>query len=183
MRPERPVVAHHFEAMGTRCAIFTSGRPCFDGEEWVHIMAARLTRFSPESELSHLNATAGEWIAISPELEAVLRAAEHAYELSSGLVNVAVLPSLLAAGYTRTFREGPATAVLERARPAPSLPAVLEVQAGRARLQPGAGLDLGGIAKGWMADRLAELLDRECVVNLGGDLRVIGTWPIGFGET
>lgn len=184
MRPDSAVAAHHFEAMGTMCSVFTTG-PAGDralaAERWVEATASRLTRFSPDSELSRLNARAGEWVEISPELEAVLRAAKIAYESSFGLVNVAVLPSMLAAGYTRTFGDGPTTLTLERARPAPALPAVVDVRRGRARVARGVGIDLGGIAKGWMADRLCELIGPNAVVNLGGDLRAAGPGPLGDG--
>ena len=184
MPPDKAVVAHHFEAMGTACSLFAVGMPerCLvDGERWVHDLASRLTRFSADSELSRLNERAGEWVEISVELEAVLRAARRAYEMSSGLVNVAVLPSLLAAGYTRTLSAGATAVTLERARPAPALPEVLHVRAGLARIEPGACLDLGGIAKGWMADRLCEVLGPNAVVNLGGDLRAVGAGPRGDG--
>jgi len=184
MRPEQAVVAHHFEAMGTACSLFAVGRPqsCLVlGERWVHDLASRLTRFSADSELSRLNTRAGEWVEVSAELEAVLRAAERAYELSSGLVNAAVLPSMLAAGYTRTLNAGATTVMLERARPAPALPEVLRVRPARARIESGAGIDLGGIAKGWMADRLCEVIGPNAVVNLGGDLRAVGAGPQGHG--
>lgn len=184
MRPDHEVVAHRFEAMGTECAIFTVGVSAdlgSRGEAWVRDLAARITRFSPDSELSRLNERAGEWTDISPEVEAVLRAAQRAYEVSSGLVNASVLPSMLAAGYTRTFRDGPTTATLDRSRPAPALPDVLEVRSGRARVAPRAGLDMGGIAKGWMADRVCDVMGLNAVVNLGGDLRASGPGPRGDG--
>ena len=170
--------------MGTECAIFTVGVSAdlgSRGEAWVRDLAARITRFSPDSELSRLNERAGEWTDISPEVEAVLRAAQRAYEVSSGLVNASVLPSMLAAGYTRTFRDGPTTATLDRSRPAPALPDVLEVRSGRARVAPRAGLDMGGIAKGWMADRVCDVMGLNAVVNLGGDLRASGPGPRGDG--
>lgn len=48
---------------------------------------------------------------------------------------------------------------------------------------PDAALDLGGIAKGWMADRLTELLEgeglRDFIVNLGGNVVVRGEKPNG----
>jgi thiamine biosynthesis lipoprotein len=62
----------------------------------------------------------------------------------------------------------------------------------RIRLPSGARLDLGGIAKGWAADRA---LDRffasftNVIVSLGGDMRVRGgaqpgaCWAIGVGDT
>src|SRR5579859_946236 len=151
----RRISAHHFAAMGTSCSLFAaepSPLTLLNGELWVRSLAARLTRFDARSELSLLNAAAGRWTSVSPEMEALLRESLRAHEMSGGLVNVAVLPSMLAAGYTRTLAAGPTPARLELARSAPLLPEVLEVAPGRARLATGAGIDLGGIAKGWMAD-------------------------------
>src|SRR6202171_4780293 len=92
-----PVEAHHFEALGTNCSLFAVGLSrgrLLEGEFWVRRLGARLTRFSPESELSLLNRSTGRWIDVSSEMEALLRAALTAYELSSGLVNVAVMSSM-----------------------------------------------------------------------------------------
>jgi thiamine biosynthesis lipoprotein len=64
---------------------------------------------------------------------------------------------------------------------------VLTVRPRGARLQRGCGLDLGGIAKGWMADRLALQLGPDSLANIGGDLRAVGPgpagdgWPVGMG--
>ncbi|HEV8469349.1 MAG TPA: FAD:protein FMN transferase [Candidatus Limnocylindria bacterium] len=157
-----------------------------EGEAWVQEMHDRLTRFAPSSELSRFNASAGGWADVSPLLESLLRECLRASEISGGLVNAAVLPALLAAGYTRTFSEGP-TAVTATVVP-PSLPEVLEVREGSARLRQGASVDLGGIAKGWLADRLASDLGPNTLVNLCGDLSARGGgatgdgWPVGMGE-
>src|SRR5690349_613126 len=180
------VISHHFDAMGTSRSLLTVGRSpedLLEGERWVRHMAARLTIFSPDSELSQLNAQAGDWRVVSIDLSSVLRAALDAYAMSAGMVNAAVLPSMTAIGYTRPLAHGRASAKLDRARPLPPLPEVLEVRGREARVAAGAGIDLGGIAKGWMADRLSETLGPDCVVNLGGDLRVAGTWPVGIGGT
>ena len=184
MRPERTVESHLFEALGTNCGLFAVGQKrgrLMEGEFWVHRLGARLTRFTTGSELSRINQSAGQWTDVSPETEAVLRAALSAYAMSMGLVNVAVLPSMLAVGYTRPFADGPGAIAIDGAPPLPSLPEVLEVSAGRARVAKGAGIDLGGVAKGWMADRLCDLLGPNCVANLGGDLRAVGDGPHGEG--
>ena len=159
------------------------------GERWVRTVGARLTRFSRDSELSQLNGSKGDWMVVTGDLEAVLREALRAYESSGGLVNAAVLPSVIAAGYAQTLAIGPTAAVLEAVEPPPPLPDVLDVRHGRARLRPGCGLDLGGIAKGWMADRLCERYDGNLVANIGGDLRAVGPgprgdgWPVGIAGT
>ena len=190
MRPSPVIEAHHFEALGTICSLFgldVSRAQLLQGEFWVRVLGTRVTRFSKRSELALLNRAAGDWVDVSPEMEELLREALRAFELSAGLVNAAVLPSMLAIGYTRSLAEGVSSAKLEDARPAPPLTDVLTVRRGRARLARGCGLDLGGIAKGWMADRLAAQLGDNVLANIGGDLRASGPgpkgdgWPVGFG--
>ena len=178
MRPE----SRHFEAMGTSCSVFAAER-LDEAAAWVRRVAGLLTRFSADSEISLLNAHAGAWWPVSVETEAVLLASLDAYEMSGGLVNAAVLPSMLAIGYRRPLAEGPAVAVLDRAKPLPRLSDVLSIRRGRARVAAGAGIDLGGIAKGWMADRLCERLGGPSLVNLGGDLYARGAWPVVFAGT
>jgi FAD:protein FMN transferase len=180
MPPE--VNSRHFDAMGTTCSLFATDADLVEGERWVRRMAERLTRFSADSELSRLNARQGAWFPVSADLESVLHAALEAHRMSAGLVNAGVLASMVAIGYTRPVANGHAVATLEAAKPLPPLPEVLEVRPGEARVARGSGIDLGGVAKGWMADRLSDALGAACVVNLGGDLRVRGRWPIGVGE-
>jgi len=184
------VEAHHFEAMGTACSVFgidVTRTTLLKAESGVRRMAARFTRFSDRSELARLNGAEGAWVSVSPEMEELLRESLRAFELSAGLVNAAVLPSMLAIGYTRPLGDGTSTATLESARPAPRLHDVLAVRPGRARVTRGCGVDLGGIAKGWMADRLAGRPGVNMLANLGGDLRAAGSgpagdgWPVGFG--
>ena len=178
-----------FAALGGQCELFAAGAGDLAGARtWLSQMHDRLTRFSADSELSRLNAGAGRWIDVSPELEALLRQSLAAYATSGGLVHIGVLPALLAAGYTRDFAAGP-TPSSDEAIVAPPLPEMLEVDAHRARLRPGTSVDLGGIAKGWLADRAVERIGPNALANLAGDLRARGAgplgegWPVGFGTT
>jgi thiamine biosynthesis lipoprotein len=142
----------------------------------------RFSRFLPDSELSEFNAQAGREVEVSPELESMLRAALDAWWASGGLVNACVLQAMLAIGYTRPLREGPTAPVpVATLAPLPPLPDVLRVCPRRALLHPGAAVDLGGVAKGWMADLLAAGLGENCLVNLGGDLFARGDGPAGDG--
>jgi thiamine biosynthesis lipoprotein len=189
-----------FTALGGECELFgvdVSSAALAEGEAWVRRMDKRLTRFNPWSELSRFNDSAftprsdagrrfGGWVAVSRDLELLLREALRAYAESDGLVHAGVLPALRAAGYTRDFDAGPTAPTAAPPPPAP-LPELLEVRHGGARLVKGAAIDLGGIAKGWMADRLAEHLGANVLVNLAGDLFAHGGgetgegWPVGFG--
>jgi len=180
------VDSHAFTAFGgARCQVVAVDATANDLSAVVaevYAFEARLSRFRTDSELSTFNRRAGEGVAVTPLLEALLRAALDAHARSGGLVNAAVLPALVAAGYDRSIEvirrsgAGP-TATAE---PAPSLDEVLDVGHGWARLHPGAAVDLGGVGKGWLADRLAERLG-DAVVTLGGDLRALGGGPDGNG--
>ena len=139
-----PPSARHFEALGTTCSLFVAGAPgehLERGEAWVRALQARLTRFEPDSELSRFNASAGAWIPVSEELEDLLREALRAWELSGGLVNVAVLSAMHGIGYRRPLREGPSGSIAV-ATPLPALPSPqrrpIIIQAG----QSGPGMDL-----------------------------------------
>jgi thiamine biosynthesis lipoprotein len=173
-----------FEALGTTCHLFGIG-PAARRLDWgagrVFDLGRRLTRFEPDSELSRLNAGAGEWTPVGPELEALLREALRAWEVSGGLVNAACLGAMRAIGYTQPLREGLTMTLDPAPGPLAPLPEVLEVEPGRARLAPGAGVDLGGLAKGWMADRLVEGLGDNALANIGGDLAARGDGPAGEG--
>ena len=154
-----------FQALGSWCHLLVRGGDgdaarLDAGRSWVETMHRRLTRFDPGSELWALNAAGGRWTEVSPELEGVLRACLTADEISAGLVNAAVLQSMLAIGYTRPLAAGPTPAALEATRALPRLSEVLAVERGRARVV-GAGIDLGGVAKGWLADRLCGRLGGE----------------------
>lgn len=162
--------SYRFEALGGECELyaFAPREPLERTAAWVHGLHRRFTRFEPTSELSRLNARAGAWVAVSPDLREVLAAALDAYADSAGLVNAGVLGAR---------------------GPLPPLPSLLDLRGSRARLAPGAAIDLGGIAKGWIADRAVERLGPNSVANCCGDLRATGGgpdgegWPIGFGGT
>ena len=179
-----------FEGLGSTCHLLgiglEPGRLSW-GTACVAEMHRRFSRFEPGSEISRFNEQAGRWVDVSTELAQMLRTALDAYRLSSGLVHAGVLGSMLAIGYTRSLAVGPTAAVLTRAASLPPLPELLEVKDRRARLRTGFGIDLGGIAKGWLADILAGQLGENCLVNLGGDLFARGLgpggegWPVGLG--
>jgi thiamine biosynthesis lipoprotein len=192
------VDVHHFTAFGgARCSIHAVDATPDELSACVaevYAFEQRLTRFRPDSELSRFNAVAGRRVAASPLLTELLQTALDAWLLTDGLVNAAVLPALMAAGYDRSIeqvrRRAAEARVLPGAdapgggsppgQPAPSLPDVLQVGNDWARLAPGCAIDLGGIGKGWLADRLCERLE-NAAINLGGDVAAAGDGPEGDG--
>ncbi len=182
------LVRRHFGALGSECELLAFGlseAALAEGEAWVRRAETRFTRFEAGSELSAFNRSAGAWKPVSPPMARMLRASLDAYVRSGGLVNVAILPALVAAGYSRRFADGLEAPAGPSPQAAPALPDVLEVAPGQARLRAGCAIDLGGIAKGMLADELALRLGGNVLCNLGGDLRARGAgpgegWPVGL---
>ena len=88
--------------------------------------------------------------------------------------------AVVAAGYDRTFDEVPADGgAVDAAAPAGG---GVRVDGYRVELDEGVRIDLGGIAKGYAAERAAELLAvaGPCLVSAGGDIATRGgSWPVG----
>jgi thiamine biosynthesis lipoprotein len=177
-------------AMGTTVSV--SGD--VDGEvvdgvaDLVRQLEARWSRFRPDSELSWLNAHAGEGPQrVSPGTAALVEGAVTAWLLTDGRFDPTVLPALVAAGYDRDFAAVPASGP---AAPAVAVPGCAWIRvdpaAGLVDLPAGTALDLGGIAKGHTADVAAEALLRAgatwAVVDVGGDIRLAGAAPGGAWE-
>ena len=141
------------------------------------------SRFDRESELSRLNA-AGT-MEVSTDLMRLITLALQMREATGGRFDPTVHAAMVAAGYDRTLddipADGPAAGV---AQPGGGL-VQADPQSGVVTLGMGVALDLGGITKGWAADRAADLLGMagSCLVSMGGDISVRGSldgepWPI-----
>ena len=143
----------------------------------------RLSRFRPDSEVSILNRE--RRIRPTRMLLDLLGQAEAMRLESGGVFNVLSGASVIAAGYDRTFDEIGSGATLRLPPAAPAAPTTTLAPVfqanGNVSLPAGALLDLGGIAKGWAADRAATFLGGlgPACVDAGGDIRVAGIWPAG----
>jgi thiamine biosynthesis lipoprotein len=146
-------------------------------------LEASLSRFRPESELSRLNA-AGE-ATVGADLLELAEAAIEARERTAGRFDPTIHDALVRAGYDRSFEllAGSATgggvgvATVLEPRAARCGGAVrIDREHSRVTLAAGTRLDLGGIAKGYAADRVSEALAQAgpCLVSAGGDIAVRG---------
>ena len=173
--------------MGTVVNVLTpAGHPIAPGvvEEVFRGWETSLTRFSPESELSRLNGRPGEEVPVSDLLFQVVETALLAARATRGVFDPTMLRQIEDLGYDRTFSEVARSP--RPSRPAPSPGGAwrrvkLDREQGTVRLPVGAGIDLGGIAKGMAVDaalrRLDEMGVEVAAVNAGGDLAVLGVAP------
>lgn len=196
---QHSIFRFEFQAMGTLCELQLfavdehsaqriSQRVIAD----VRSLERAYSRYQPDSLLSRINqvAASGGELEVDETTTALLNYAQTCYELSDGLFDISsgLLRQIWRFEEQRLPTQAALDAVLERIGWHK-----LSWQAPCLRFDtPGMELDFGGIVKEYAADRAAQLcLDAGVVsgvVNLGGDIKIIGprldgrSWRIGLGH-
>jgi thiamine biosynthesis lipoprotein len=154
-------------------------------------LESRWSRFRLGSDVDRLNRAAGAPCTVHPDTIDLIERARAAWRATGGLYDPTVYDALVDAGYDRSFDliEAADDRAPPPADPRPTSPTPgaggLEIdhRASTVRLPLGVHLDLGGIGKGRAADLVADALvtagSEHVLVNLGGDLRVVGGHPDG----
>lgn len=188
-----------FRAMNSDILMAAEGSGASQGFEvarrYIEASERRFTRFAQTSELTQVNQGAGNWMKVSPEMFEVLETALACHRETGGLFDPTILPDLEHAGYTKSMDElclsgaAPQTNLQARSEKAAFNRLELRRSDLSIRLPLGMRIDLGGIAKGWIAEQAAlKLADfsSACAVSAGGDMFLIGTpegmenWEIGL---
>lgn len=182
-----------FSAMASRCEMRIAApdepfaRACADaGIAEVRRIEAKYSRYRDDSVTAAINrAAGGEPVRVDDETAALLTFGGRLHEESGGLFD-------LTSGVLRRAWDFKAARLPEPHAVEALLPLVGWSQVewdGQALRLPRAGMeiDFGGIGKEYAADRaaarIAELGVRHGLVNLGGDVRIVGPQPDGSAWT
>lgn len=150
-------------------------------------LEALLSEWRPDSEVSRVNQSAGDWVAVGPETATVIERGLWAGKLSSGSFDITFQ------ALSKVWKFGTAQ------EPHPKPPSRAEVAAlrklvdyrrveldragGRVRIGKDQQLGLGGISKGFIVDRAAAVLReggvQSFLAQAGGDLYGAGRKPDG----
>lgn len=176
-----------FRALGTNCevryvapSLGTAMQFERDARAWVENFEARYSRFRPTSIVSRLNAAAGTWVEIDPEMDEMLDICASLHALTGGILDSTAGPLLQLWDYRNPPTQLPTAARVAAARGLIGWPRVERVR-GRVRLQTGMALDFGGWGKEWAVDAVAQLARRagiaDALIDFGHDIRVLGAPP------
>jgi thiamine biosynthesis lipoprotein len=178
-----------FDAMGGPCRVLLAGSDAHTAQAGaeaviaeVRRIEAKYSRYRADSVVAQLNAAAGgEWTELDAETAALLDYADTLHALSDGRFD----PTSGVLRRCWDFRRAvvPAAEVVQALLPLIGWQRV-QREGQRLRLpQAGMELDFGGFGKEYACDRAATLLQSRGftsgIVNLGGDLRVLGPQPDG----
>ena len=141
-----------------------------------------LSRTRADSDISKINAAAGEWVSVSDETVELIQKGLAYSELSEGGFDISV------GGITELWdfhaAEGEAKlpnadALSKAAEHVGYKKIEVDAKGGRVRLtDPETKIDLGGIAKGYIGDRMTTVLEEagvtSAIINLGGNVICLG---------
>jgi FAD:protein FMN transferase len=172
--------------MGTRCYVQLWAEDATQGNAALDAVMAEFRRidelmshYKPDSEISQINAHANDQpVAVDKELFDLIKLSMHFSEITEGAFDI----TYASVGYLYDYRRHihPTDEQIKQALPAVNWKNVLLDETHHTVRFEHAGMriDLGGIGKGYAADRGAAILKARgfthAVVTAGGDSRILG---------
>ena len=179
--------------MGTQVSITVVAKTEQEGEAAIDAAMAEVRRFDrmmslykDDSEITRVNLAAGKGpVEVSPEMIEMVEAARKISELTDGAFDVTVGPLVVL--WQMRLKEGaaPTETEIESIKNRVGYRNIITDKKASTLflMKPGMIMDFGGCAKGYVADRVAELLKGRgidnAIVALAGDIRVMGHRPDG----
>jgi len=169
--------------MGTTAHIIvvsqdSAERHCEKARTIIERCEEQWSRFRPHSEVSKINQAAPNLVTTNLETIKLLSLSVDAWVLSEGIYNPSILNSMKQAGYNNSFED--LNPVINQEEHLPGNPKLIEVfsEILAVKIPEGSQIDLGGIAKGYTSDLIADELIADgvegCLINIGGDLAARG---------
>jgi thiamine biosynthesis lipoprotein len=154
-----------------------------DAVERLHQLEQRWSRFLPESEVTRLNWGAGTTLPVSADTIRLVETMTRGWYATSGAFDPTLLGTLVELGYACSRGNSTLCTSLPAGTRACGRTDAIVVDPDRREitLPVGTAIDPGGVGKGLAADIVAgELIATGALgalVEIGGDLRVLGTAP------
>ncbi|ACI19120.1 FAD:protein FMN transferase [Dictyoglomus thermophilum] len=140
-------------------------------------LADILDRFNKKSEIYKINSNSGKWVKVSKDTIDVIEKAIYYSRLTDGYFDPTIAPILELWGFYDKDYKVPEEAVLRKELKRVDYKKI-QIKDSMVFVPKGMEIDLGGIAKGYILDRLLSLLGkykiRGALLNIGGQIGVYG---------
>ena len=150
---------------------------------------ALLSRTREGSDVWNINHAEGQPVQVSDDTIRILETAVRISELSEGAFDVTVAPASVLWDFHSDEHIGPEADAVEQAAALIDYRKI-QIDGNMVTLPAGMMIDLGGIAKGYIADRVKAYLEsrgvKHAILSFGGNIVTIGTkqdgseWKIGI---
>ena len=138
------------------------------------------------SDIWRINHAGGETVTVSAETWEILRRAKEISAATNGAFSITIAPISAMWDFVDGTKRMPTDEARIAALPLVDDSAIVLGEGNTVTLPAGVQVDLGGIAKGYIADQIAALLAPRCmgaIISLGGNTYVVGDKPDGSYNT
>lgn len=156
-----------------------------DAMERIKEIDSMMSVSSKTGDIYKINEAAGKQpVKVSPETRYVVETAQHYSQLSDGAFDITIGPLVNLWGIGKKEDVPPLSAIKAAQKLIDYKKLELDASAGTIGLpQEGMSIDLGAIAKGYAGDEAAKVFKKydikSGILNLGGNIVVVGTRPDG----
>ncbi len=193
VNPATEPLQRDFRVMGCQAHLVVHGGTAemLDrAEQHLHQLESLWSRFRDDSDITRANQAGGRAVHVDQDTLAVVSRALVAWRQTEGRFDITTLPALLEHGYTHSATTRVAAPNVPGTRVGLSAWVKVDYDNSTLTVPATTAIDLGGIGKGFAADIVAEELIEAgalgALVNLGGDLVVLGhpanetSWYLGI---
>ena len=142
----------------------------------------KLSRTIEGSDVWNINHAEGKTVTVSPETVEILQTAIRVSEMSGGVFDVTIAPASTIWDFTSGEAKIPAAEDLAAAAEKIDYRKI-RIDGNDVTIDEGMMIDLGGIAKGYIADTIKKELEdagiRSAILSFGGNIVAIGVKPDG----
>lgn len=134
------------------------------------------------SDVDRINNAGGQTVTVDPETWEILRRAKEISQMTGGAFAVTIAPLTAMWDFTGGTQRMPTDEQRLAALPLVDDSAIQLGENSTVTLPAGMEIDLGGIAKGYIADQVAKLVEGRvsgAILSLGGNVYVLGHKPDG----
>lgn len=133
-----------------------------------------------ESDIYKINASPDTFVKVSGECFSLIKTAVEVSDVSAGNFDITVYPAVKLWGFTNSDLKVPLDSDVEAVKEKIGYNKIeLDENTKSVKIPIGTELDLGGIAKGYIADKTAEVLKEQgvdsAILNFGGNIKLLGS--------
>jgi len=149
-------------------------------ESWklLEDLSNKINSFNPNSEISKINKNAGDYVEVSSDTLNIIKKAKYFAQITNGYFDPTIAPLMKIWGfYDKNYRIPDKKEIEDKLKYVDYRK--IYIEGNKVMIEKGMELDLGGIAKGYLIDRIFEVLRKysidRAVLNLGGQVGVYGS--------
>lgn len=147
----------------------------------IHRLESLFSINQTDSEIGKLNTQ--KHATLSPDTQALLMKAIHIRKETGGAFDCTIAPLMEAWGFYDKNYHVPTPTTIDSLLPLVNSEHITLTKDGQCTLSNNAKVDLGGIAKGYTAERIIQILQEHgiehALISLGGNIQTLGSKPDG----